>query len=164
MSGVFSSSGRGTYFDVQKEQANEKHPAQTAKKLSDAEKIEHLKNEVDNLRSQLGQEATGDHLLSTMNANAAGASATAHSANVFPVLTVLCAMTLCVVALWRRRQQRQRSQPYSTRRVGMGIPGASHAMMALELQDTNTSTTANTAMTSPSAFAYRAPETTVSFV
>lgn len=162
---------RGNYFDIQKEQASDKkHPAQRQNSMDDKEKIVHLKSEIDSLRTQLGLEATGDHLLSSATAagsSATAAAASAHSAQIFPVFTILFIVSLSVIAMWKKRKT------ISTRyfRAGSSLPGSNVRMIALELQDSfgasassQDNNNSNKNDTAPSV-AYRAPSAgEISFV
>lgn len=80
-----------------------RHPSQRAKDMDDTEKIYHLQQEIENLRTQI-RTANGGSLNAAASASSSTSSnsAAGMSSLSFPVMTVGLLLAVVLVGLWRR--------------------------------------------------------------
>jgi hypothetical protein len=161
-------SGTKASFTDQQNKVSVKHPSQRAKDMDDTEKIYHLQQEIDSLRTQIRAQNGGslNTATSTTTNSSSSSNSVAASSLSFPVLTVGLLLAVALVGLWRRTTGRGRSSGRSSFLYSGSTRSTGEEMtMTFELPD------AHEALAAPSitlserpAAAYMAPSAEVQFV
>lgn len=156
------SSTASSFSNLQK--TAEKHPSQRSSTMEDKEKIQHLKNEIDNLRSQI-KSSEYTSTASLPSDPTAGSNALSAGSTTFPILSLMLLLGLVLVVRWRGRGGAGGRRITPLRSYGRGDEDMT---MSFELQDAHDysvpSITTTTNNNSTPTTGYEAPSAAVQFV